>query len=62
MHLFEMVLVAFVDSKILRVVRDETHIWLSNGDGFPLNLLTGQIERVDKDRVTETPSQSIHFE
>lgn len=62
MHLFEMVLVAFVESKTLKVVRDGTHVWLSNGDGFPLNLATGQIERVDSDRVTELPSRSIHFD
>jgi len=62
MHLFEMVLVAFVESKTLKVVRDGDHVWLSNGDGFPLNLVTGQIERVDGDRAKEAQSQSIRFE
>jgi len=46
MHILEMVLLAFVNAKTLKVVRRGEIVWLSSGDGFPLNLLTGEIERV----------------
>jgi hypothetical protein len=46
MHILDLVLIAFVQAKTLKVVRRGEQVWLSNGDGFPLNLITGQIERV----------------
>ncbi len=46
MHILDLVLIAFVEAKTLKVVRRGEAVWLSNGDGFPLNLSTGQIERV----------------
>ncbi len=49
MHILEMVLAAFAKAQTLKIVRSESGMWLSNGDGFPLNLLTGQIERVEHD-------------
>lgn len=49
MNVFETVLIAFAMAKTLKVVRDQSGVWLSNSDGFPLNLLTGQIERVPND-------------
>ena len=49
MRIMDMVLLAFVKAKLLKVVRDESGIWLSNGDGFPLNLQTGRIERIQTD-------------
>ena len=49
MHILELVLLAFVKAKDLKVVRTDAGIWLSNGDGFPLNLETGEIERVESD-------------
>ncbi len=48
MHLLDMVLLAFAKAETLKVVRSDAGIWLSNGDGFPLNLLTGYIERADE--------------
>lgn len=50
MHMLAMVLVAFVHAKELRVVRNAAGIFLSNGDGYPLNLLTGHIVRMDCDK------------
>ncbi len=49
MRILDMVLLAFVQAKTLKIVRNETGVWLSNGDGFPLNLITGQIERLRRD-------------
>ena len=49
MHILEMVLLAFVKANELKVIRKADGIWLSNGDGFPLNLQTGEIERMDCD-------------
>ena len=49
MHILEMVLIAFAKAEKLKIVRDKSGVWLSNGDGFPLNLQTGQIERVERD-------------
>ena len=49
MHILELVLIAFVKADTLKVVRSGSNVWLSNGDGFPLNLLTGEIERVDEE-------------
>ncbi|HLI97829.1 MAG TPA: hypothetical protein VKT72_17300 [Candidatus Baltobacteraceae bacterium] len=46
MHILDLVLIAFVEAKTLKVVRRGPQVWLSNGDGFPLNLVTGQIERI----------------
>jgi hypothetical protein len=45
-----MVLLAFAKAETLRVVRNESGVWLSNSDGFPLNLETGEIARVEEDR------------
>ncbi len=47
--MLDMILIAFVQAKELKVVRNESGVWLSNGDGFPLNLITGEIERVKND-------------
>lgn len=49
MHILEMVLIAFAKAKELKVVRTRDGIWLSNGDGYPLNLQSGQIERMEAD-------------
>jgi hypothetical protein len=49
MHILEMVLTAFAKAQTLKVIRNESGVWLSNGDGFPLNLSTGQIERIERD-------------
>jgi hypothetical protein len=51
MRILDMVLLAFVKAKTLKVIRNEDGVYLSNGDGFPLNLLTGRIERMDTDAV-----------
>ena len=45
MHLLEMAFVAFMKAKTLKIVREGSQVWLSNDDGFPLNLKTGEIER-----------------
>lgn len=49
MRILEMVLLAFVKAKTLKVVRNDSGVWLSNGDGYPLNLETGRIERIQTD-------------
>jgi hypothetical protein len=49
MNVFETVLIAFATAKTLKVVRKGSSVWLSNCDGFPLNLLTGQLERIESD-------------
>jgi hypothetical protein len=49
MRILDMVLLAFVKAKTLKVVRNESGVFLSNGDGFPLNLETGRIERIEAD-------------
>jgi hypothetical protein len=49
MRILDMVLLAFVKAKTLKVIRNEDAVYLSNGDGFPLNLLSGRIERVETD-------------
>ena len=51
MHILEMVLLAFVKANELKVIRTPYGVWLSNGDGFPLNLDTGEIERMDCDAI-----------
>ena len=50
MHIYEMVLISFVKAKTLKVIRIGSMVWLSCGDGFPLNLITGQIDRPDFER------------
>lgn len=55
MRMLDMVLLAFAHAEELKVVRTEAGVWLSNGDGYPLNLLTGQIERVKSDAREERP-------
>lgn len=50
MRILDMVLLAFAKAETLRVVRNESGVWLSNSDGFPLNLETGEIARVEEDR------------
>lgn len=49
MRMLDLVLVAFAQADELKVVRTRTGVWLSNGDGYPLNLRTGRIERVPSD-------------
>lgn len=55
MRMLDMVLLAFAHAEELKVVRTKAGVWLSNGDGYPLNLLTGQIERVKSDAREERP-------
>ncbi len=50
MHMLAMVLIAFIEAKELRIVRNEKGVFLSNGDGFPLDLETGQIVRMKSDK------------
>jgi|GEM_PF-2835963 len=51
MRILDMVLLAFVKAKTLKILRNEHGVYLSNGDGFPLNLETGRIERLDSDAI-----------
>jgi hypothetical protein len=50
MHMLAMVLVAFVEAQELRIVRNGNGVFLSNGDGYPLDLITGQIVRMPSDK------------
>lgn len=59
MRMLDMVLLAFAHAEELKVVRTPAGIWLSNGDGYPLNLLTGQIERVPSDAKGKRAPQSF---